>query len=57
MAKYTTDTSRRTTTTWDHDRTHVLFQWSSNLFHGRQYICKTVKQHVVMLKIMCYTPS
>jgi hypothetical protein len=48
MTKYSTDTSHQTTTTWDHDRTHVLFQWSSKPFHSHRHKYETVEQRVIV---------
>jgi hypothetical protein len=48
MPKYSTESSLRTTTTWDHDRTHVLYQWSTKPFHGHRHRHEKVEQRVVI---------
>jgi len=48
MAKYSTESNDRTTTSWDHDRTHVLYEWSSKPFVGHRHKYETVKQRVVI---------
>ena len=48
MTKYSTDSSNRSTTEWDHDRTHVLYEWSSKPFHGVGHRYDVVEQRVVI---------
>ena len=48
MTKYSTDSSNRTTTEWDHDRTHVLYEWSTKPFVGHRHRHETVEQRVVI---------
>ena len=46
--KYSTDSSDRTTTEWDHDRQHVLYQWSTKPFLDHRHKYETVEQRVVV---------
>ena len=48
MPKYSTDSSNRTTTEWDRDRTYVLYEWSTKPFVGHRHRHETVEQRVVI---------